>query len=534
MRRSASIHALIVALTLALGVPGAALAEGNDELLCPPEAPELDRFQLLRSMSLDLRGDLPTVDELAALKDADDVPEQLVRDWLESEAFTERFVRRHRDLLWPNLDMVRLFSNSIRLRRDNVTIDGQATQIYWQRNRADDFRGVLERCLLQPAEFGPDGRPIAYDVGEGGRKEGYVEVTPYWAPDTTIKVCAFDAQAFAVSVNGTPCSTTSAFSDPGCGCGPNMMWCTYGSQDLTIVRSFVEDLERRLRDMVESGGSYLDLFRSTRAYVNGPVVHFLRHLANFAGGIRVTPTPIPDSMLPDLEWSDTDTWIPIELPDHHAGVLTSPAFLLRFQTNRARANRFYNAFLCEAFAPPPSGIEISNDPNDALNPDVSLRPGCSYCHARLEPAASYWGRWGEQGAGYVDPEMHPAFREDCYECATTTFSCSDACTRFYTRTALSSQEVPYLGWLKAYTFREPAHHVNIEQGPELLVSRTIADNRLPACVARSTAEWLIGRELVEEEQPWVDGLAMELLASDFDYRDLVTAIVTSDVYRRVR
>ena len=46
----------------------------------------------------------------------------------------------------------------------------------------------------------------------------------------------------------------------------------------------------------------------------------------------------------------------VEAGPAHAGVLTSPAYLLRFQTHRARANRFHVSFLCQPFVAPDGGL----------------------------------------------------------------------------------------------------------------------------------------------------------------------------------
>ena len=63
----------------------------------------------------------------------------------------------------------------------------------------------------------------------------------------------------------------------------------------------------------------------------------------------------------DLRFDESDRWVEIELPEQHAGILTSPAYLLRFQTNRARASRFADAFLCEPFTPPAGGLPASTE-----------------------------------------------------------------------------------------------------------------------------------------------------------------------------
>jgi hypothetical protein len=97
----------------------------------------------------------------------------------------------------------------------------------------------------------------------------------------------------------------------------------------------------------------------------------------------------------------------------------------------------------------------------------------------LEPSASYWGRWGESGAGYLPEERFPALRDDCLSCAQKG-GCSDECSRYYVVKALTSEETPWLGKLRWYEFRHEEHEVNVEEGPSLLASQGVMDNRLPA------------------------------------------------------
>ena len=107
------------------------------------------------------------------------------------------------------------------------------------------------------------------------------------------------------------------------------------------------------------------------------------------------------------------------------------------------------------------------------------------------------------------------------------------CTQYYVTDALSSEEDPFIGWLHTYSFLEERHEINVETGPQLLVNQSVVDGRLPNCMAKNTAGWLLGREVGEDDAEWLDELATGLLASDFDYATLVYEIVTSERYRRV-
>jgi len=491
---------------------------------CPPVEETLDGHRLLRAISLDLRGTVPSPEEYGQLAN-DEVPEALVDAWLDSDAFAERAVRTHRALLWNNVDSQRLVSTN--------NMFTHTDYIYWIRNRADDYRedGNLY-CGDFEASFDGEGRPVGIDQGDGTVQEGWVEVNPYWAPEETWKVCAFDAQEATISPLGTDCRTNAAGIDADCGCGPSLDWCSVYDQEDVITASMSAEIEHRVRDVILSDKPYLEVLEGRTGFVNGPLVHYYTHLTQVPSTVRLDNNPLHPDELPALAWDDEDVWVPISLPEGHAGVLTAPGFLLRFQTNRARANRFYNAFLCQPFQPPDSGIPI--DPDEPPTSNLMKTQGCDYCHAILEPAAAHWGRWTEQGAGFLPPDDFPPFDQACYDCSVFNTDCSDVCGRYYTVDPLDTELDPFVGYLRAYQFLETWQHANIEAGPQRLVASSVADGRLQQCAAENAATWLLGRELdVDDDalvQEWADGF----VASDWSYKQLVKSIVLSDSYRRIR
>lgn len=517
------IAALIAGLGLSLCVTGAH-AQAATELVCPEESETLNRFRYLRALSLDLRGTLPTTEEIELLKTLDAVPERLIDEWLDSDAFAQQAVKRHRALLWNNIESTPLLSvnSNLQLLRP--------AGIYWRRNLSRNYRGDIVPCADEPARFSPDGRILTRVEGDA-RVEGWVEVAPYWAPDTTIKVCAFDAQTHAVTLSGVACGSNGSFSETECGCGEDLRWCTTGQMHRVVNRGMGEAIDRLIHDLIREDRPYTELFSSRWAYINGPMAYFYRHHLKLGRGFIMEPSPIPMELVPDLPFTAVDEWVRIELPETHAGVLTRPAFLLRFQTNRARANRFFNAFLCQPFQPPSAGLPVGGEPT----PDIQLRDGCKYCHALLEPAGAHWGRWAERGIAYLSPERFPREREDCLNCALRGQSCSLECRQQYITKANSPEEEIYLGQLNGYFFRRPEHERYVEQGPKLMAFSAFTDDRLPKCAAKNAAQWLLGRDLdAEGDAEWITTLGAELVTGGYSYRNLVKSIVTSPRYRRVR
>ena len=484
----------------------------------------------LRALTLDLLGRLPTSEEKSALIESGGViDEQQVDEWLASEEFASQAVRLLRGQLWNNISNLNLYINNPNLSRSNG--------IYWMRNPAAATRGDRVPCLNQPAEFDDQGAPITYPQEDGTNREGWVLVNPYWAPDTEVRVCAFDAQTNEYSSNGAFCGTNGGLNRADCGCGENMKWCVTGQVRQEVSRSFARSLDLLINHVFTEGQSFLDLFEEQRFFINGPMVHFFRHQTRISR-YTIEPSPLPEWQLPEFDYTETDRWTQMILPNAHSGVLTHPAFLLRFQTNRARASRFFETFLCSPFQPPEGGLPVA-DEESVRNPDLQERAGCKYCHAMLEPSAAYWGRWTEQGVAYLSPEDFPAEREDCLSCALSGGNCSNECRRYYLTTALDEQEVPYLGKLRAYNFMRDEHLTNIERGPRLLAYTEIAGQRLPRCVARRSAEWLLGREMSESmaserDRAWLDQLGLRFARSGYQFRSLIKDIITDERYRRVK
>jgi hypothetical protein len=163
-----------------------------------------------------------------------------------------------------------------------------------------------------------------------------------------------------------------------------------------------------------------------------------------------------------------------------------------------------------------------------------VRDGCDYCHAILEPSGAHWGRWPENSAGFLDPARFPPERDDCLECAMYGIGCGDDCNRYYATDSLGAEEDPFLGMLDAYKFRRDPHKSNVEAGPRALVQAGVVDGRLPTCTAENAARFLIGRDLLDEELPWIEDVAVGFAGSDYSWREVVRSVVLSDAYRRVR
>lgn len=529
--------ALYMALLGALWAPGSvaqAQESTNEAEACAPAQARTDKYRHLRALSLDLRGVPPTAQEYEALAEHDDVPEAWVDQWLESKDFAQRTVRWHRAQLWNNISNQNIVSVSRGL--------AYSSQTYWRNGTmAVRLRGRNVPCLNEQARLSTGElveSPMDLTRGElrveaqpdGSSREGWVMVEPYWAPGSKVKVCAFDAREDAATSSGSPCNERLTQSDVECGCGPNMIWCAPGSVQLEIKRAMAEQLDRIVEWVILEKRPYIELFTTKKTFFNGPLVYYWRHLWSLGSNIVNEPNPLNQEFLPALSYEQGDTWVEGFAGQHAAGVLTAPAYLIRFQTDRARATQFFTKFRCQPFQPPNDGLKLSDD----AHPDLQQREGCKYCHALLEPAASYWGRWREQSAGYLWPQSFPAISEACKSCAQTGRSCSADCRTHYVMNTAESQMVPYAGHLNAYLFRKPEHEANVEQGPALLATSSVADNSLLSCLVQRSAETYLGRPVLSSEQAWVDQTIREFSDSQFDYPSIIKRIIMSETYRRVQ
>ena len=166
---------------------------------------------------------------------------------------------------------------------------------------------------------------------------------PYWSRNgQTIKVCAFDAQTNDFSESGALCSRAARVED--CGCGQDLRWCAFGGEHRAVNRGMRMALNRFIGSVFERDEPYSALFTSRRAFVNGAVSYFWKHHTGAPAGLVFEPAPLDADLLPDIPFTANDDWHEVELPNQHAGFLTRPAFLLRFQTNRARPIGFMTRF----------------------------------------------------------------------------------------------------------------------------------------------------------------------------------------------
>ncbi|MCA9620533.1 MAG: hypothetical protein KC731_16035, partial [Myxococcales bacterium] len=427
-------------------------------------------------------------------------------------------------------------------------------------------------------------------------QEGTVYVTPYWS-EQPIKVCAFSAQdveSFAAPAEDTnlngqldvedqngdavldpgedlngnglldmgedhngngvldaaqpeaACDYITAFGGDrrGCGCGPNLRFCSRFEMQEELWNAMREQLLLVVDDYVAEGAPYSGILTTTRSYMNGPLWHYQRYLAQQAslGGTTYNVHHSGEAPFPAVIDYLDETWVAVEREAPHSGILTLPAYTLRFQTNRGRANKARIAFMDQYFVPP-SVYEQDDCVEDTA--DLSDKCICKGCHAVLEPLAAYFGQVAERGSGLLT-ELAKGFDDNVDN------QCNDQlgigvvpglCNRFYV-TDYTDPSLPLSLLPLAFADEHPEHEVSFDAGPAGLAA--LALEPLPgkaySLFARATVKHVFGflmkRDMnldpaaADNEIALMEELATALTTED-DLRALVRRIVTLDTFRRM-
>jgi hypothetical protein len=567
MKREQAMKTIFAALGLAtlLAAPPAA---AQDPATCDVSEP-LDGQRLLRRVSLDLRGYVPLYDEIQAQRDKTTVDQATIDRMIDSTEFLGVMRSYHASLVWPNIDQVEIIP------QQNILypfpIGGPDDVIYMSFLRAVFMRTIggsslYYPCKNEPARFDAQGRIIADPVMMGSSviayQEGYVMVEPYWAPGTMIKVCGFDAQsaetaetcpgptsrypfiapycdqiqqvadAVQAPFRGatTACNGPLSLFAPDCGCGPNLAYCHTAETEATLKKALLDQELRIIDSVIANDRPYHEILTTKNVDMNGPIAHYLKYQSRLSFDVYADPdptSPVPDG----LEFTDTDKWLPVTRTGRHAGVLTTPGYLLRFQSNRARAHRYYEAFECSSFIPNgplPSPFEACSK-----HEDLTKRCGCNACHQTLEPMAAHWGRFAEYGISPIDDARYPQTAGPSCMAPFQDLVQLFRCLRFY-KTDAVGEEVPYRYQLNAYVFRTPDEIANIVQGPAHLAGASIDGGRFSTCTARKIWTLLMRRApTADEEKTEIPDLVHRYEGANFNLKQLVNDIVTHPAYRRL-
>jgi hypothetical protein len=550
-----TVLAMMISSLAAL--PEARAADENACLLHRPAPIE----RQLRRLSITLRGHVPEYEEYASIEGLDEIPESLVDDYVASDEFRMQMRRFHEQLLHTNPAGVSLRTTGMTLSEVTAETAGSSTKV-WHVNstsRRKVYRGgngshVCQDLPQSDASLGyangvPKCKTMPVDgSGNAPCLEGWVNVAPYWDPANPIKVCAFDAQAaktYDKSSNPNPgkyaCSDLSAQSVQACGCGPNLAYCMRSSLESMVWTDLREQLLRTVDDHATGVEPYSALLTTKKMYTSGRLEFWKKNLtASVAYSRAYNEWHSGDPALAqDPDWND-ETWHTVDRQGPHSGILTLPAFTLRFQTNRGRANRFRIAFLNQYFVAP-STPDRAGCTDDAA--DVTQRCYCRDCHRVLEPLAAHFAQVSEAGSGLLtDFDKIVYSQAECN--AQVLPGSSSVCSRFYAKGEAPDPMDPtkmISAWRLLpleYADAHPEIAENYDKGPAALAQQTIEDGSFARSTVAHLFAFLVRREMnldpasEDNEIPLLDELAKEFQADD-NLPRLTKRIVQLAVFRRM-
>jgi hypothetical protein len=280
-----------------------------------------------------------------------------------------------------------------------------------------------------------------------------------------------------------------------------------------LGRIFRED--RDFREVLTGKGTW----------INGPLAQFYRSSSGSGvgkmkqyglgddGDPLFDPGQVPIALLPH----DLSTWERVESRGPRgAGILTMPVFLEKYATRRARGAAIYSAFLCKSFVASPNvKLTPSNDPN------LMSRPGCSTCHATLEPLAAWFSRVSEGDIRWLPADAMPL---ENAKCKLDALGKAPGACRDHYDPAFSTKE---FGLLRgAYASKSNADVGPIGAGEEIAKSPELA-----SCVVERVTSAFLGRPTGSEDAALLATLREVLTTQGYRMRPLVRALVKSKAYR---
>ena len=143
-------------LAVAIAVTTAGTGHAASPLVCAPDAPP-DKFRMLRQLTLDLYGRIPTIDEYQALAARPALDAAAIDAMFTTDEFFVGARAYFRHLIWGGLP------DDLAVVGNQRTVTRQATTNLWfAGNLRGTFRGRVDVvCLDQPqTQFDAAGRPV--------------------------------------------------------------------------------------------------------------------------------------------------------------------------------------------------------------------------------------------------------------------------------------------------------------------------------------------------------------------------------------
>lgn len=255
-------------------------------------------------------------------------------------------------------------------------------------------------------------RPCAPEVAE--------RVQPWWAADTTVRVCPDSYRPDYVSRPGTDWQCGSAKLNRNaaqdCGCGPHLASCFRDNAHREAVRASLRNENRQTVAWVVDHDLPIEtLFTSNATYRDYSAELIYTNWRVLDGEAAAYPRP--------ADWPGDGKWAPRaeRRPGMHAGILTTPHTLFSADATRPLMRHLYEVLWCKTAA------SVHVDPATIWSLGVTdLRfgsgwqqlaamPVCTSCHARLDHGAQMFsGYLGTQRSFRYMPSLQRSGNEPVY------------------------------------------------------------------------------------------------------------------------
>lgn len=269
---------------------------------------------------------------------------------------------------------------------------------------------------------------------------------------------------------------------------------------------------------------FREILTGHETVVNGPLAQFYRTVqrGNCCGpeaafGMLSETEPLFDPRnVPDLAPQDTGTWkVVADRGPRSAGILTTPMFLEKYASARARGAVLYNAFLCKSFDAEKTQLTPSDDPN------LMTRPGCQQCHATLEPLAAYFARVEPSSFVFLPPAQFPARSTTCRK--DKNGKLNGTCNPLYDVAFADAS-----GSLLRSAYGSMEH---TDEGPTGAAADIVKSPDFAACAVNRVTSSFLGRATTPDDEALLRSLTKDFVASGYRMRPLVREILRSSEYR---
>jgi hypothetical protein len=341
-----------------------------------------------------------------------------------------------------------------------------------------------------------------------------------------------------------------------CGCGIGLQYCMPGDSDGNDPGAFMlpshspigvdgalplaeqsvstwykhwwtEEALHFLTRLFTDDRDFREVLTAKYTWVNGPLAQYYRSTApagccmrERAFGLIEDKEPLfaVSSVPESLFAHDAGTWLYV--PDRGpqaSGILSMPVFLAKYASRRARAAAVYTAFQCKAFVSSDAELTPSTEPN------LTVRPGCSSCHATLEPLAAYFSRVEESTSVYLPRAQFPLKNPACK--VQKNGKPAGFCDAFYDPSFTDQDSGTLRG---AYASAE-----NAEAGMLGVAKMVTSSPEFASCAVSRVTSSLLGRSLSPDDDDLVHALTDVFVHGGYRMKPLVVAILRSSAYRNV-